>query len=88
MPYCGECKKECEIIIVDFGIGTYECYGYCGVDSRPADVSNCCEAEVFEDKECTKRFEFEPEPPEPDWPHPDDDETQMLQEIEVDKAAR
>lgn len=50
--FCGECKKECSPIVVDFGIGPYEFWGAKYVDSHPACVSDCCEAIVFTDEEC------------------------------------
>jgi len=52
MPYCGECKEECKVIIQDQGIGSYECHGFCGNQSVMVAVSDCCEADVFEDEEC------------------------------------
>ena len=51
--FCGECKKECSPIIVDFGIGPYEFWGGKFVDTNEQIVSDCCEAEIFEDEECT-----------------------------------
>lgn len=45
MIICKECNKECRVITVDFGIGSYEYWGAPGYDSRPADVTDCCEAD-------------------------------------------
>ena len=59
--YCGECKKECEGDWIDVGIGSYEFWGARGCDTRMVYVSKCCEGDVFEDKECTKEFEPEPD---------------------------
>lgn len=67
--YCGECKKECNVVTVDYGIGPYEFWGAKGYDSRPADVSNCCEATVYEDEE----FQYVLELPGPDDYFDEDD---------------
>lgn len=68
MPYCNECKQECKGKWVDFGIGSYEFWGARGIDTRMAFVSECCEADVFEDEECKVPFN-------PDYDlYPDDDE--------------
>ena len=58
MPYCGQCKKECSVRVVDEGIGAYEFWGSRGVDSHKVVVSNCCDAEVFENKDCTIPYEY------------------------------
>jgi hypothetical protein len=41
---CTECGQKCNVIIVDFGIGSYEYWGSRGVDSQIEVVSDCCEA--------------------------------------------
>ena len=56
MVYCGECKQECKALELDDGVGSYECHGFCGTDSRPYLASDCCEAPVFEDEECTREY--------------------------------
>jgi hypothetical protein len=48
--WCSECKKPCEVELVDDGIGPYEFWGMKGVDRRMVAVSDCCEADpVHED---------------------------------------
>ena len=56
--FCGECGEECNAIIGDFGIGAYEYWGCRGVDIRLAAVSNCCEADVFEDEAKTRMIDI------------------------------
>jgi len=46
-PYCAECGKPCQGEFADFGIGSYEFWGFKGNDSRRVFVSECCEAEVY-----------------------------------------
>jgi hypothetical protein len=41
---CTECGQECNVIIIDFGIGAYEYWGATGIDSQIDAVSDCCEA--------------------------------------------
>jgi hypothetical protein len=48
-PFCGSCRQPCEVIEVDFGIGSYEYWGSRGYDSRVEAVSNCCEETAYED---------------------------------------
>lgn len=55
MIICKECHTQCQVITVDFGIGSYEYWGAPGVDIQLAEVSNCCEAD-YEDLDA-------PEPP-------------------------
>ena len=45
--YCSECKKPCETVELDFGIGAYEFWGAPGVDSNIQEVSTCCEGDVW-----------------------------------------
>lgn len=44
---CSSCKEPCEVIVVDFGIGHYEYWGFPGYDQQIEVVSNCCEAPVY-----------------------------------------
>lgn len=46
--WCASCKKPCEAEAQDVGIGAYEFWGAPGNDSRTAEVSDCCEAELLE----------------------------------------
>ena len=48
MITCSACGEPCGVVTVDFGIGAYEYWGAPGYDSRPAQVSNCCEADYEE----------------------------------------
>ena len=41
---CTECGEECNTIIIDYGIGSYEYWGAKGVDIQIEAVSDCCEA--------------------------------------------
>ena len=41
---CPDCGKECQVIVVDQGIGWYEYWGAKGFDFRPEVVSDCCQA--------------------------------------------
>ena len=59
MPYCGDCKEECNAKKVDFGIGPYECHGFRGVDVCIGYVSDCCEGDLFEDEDCTDEYHAE-----------------------------
>ena len=49
--FCKECKRECELITIDEGIGSYEYWGAPGYDSKIFTGSNCCETEVM-DEDC------------------------------------
>lgn len=51
--YCGACKEPCEGQFLDFGIGPYEFWGAKSCDIDIHWVSECCEADIYEDKECT-----------------------------------
>lgn len=44
---CMSCGDECREARVDFGIGPYEYWGDRGVHHDYANVSDCCEAEVY-----------------------------------------
>ena len=44
---CSDCKEPCEVVILDFGIGSYEYFGALGNDVKLDAVSNCCEAPVY-----------------------------------------
>jgi hypothetical protein len=48
-PFCGACGCHCEIRIEDFGIGSYEYWGFKGVHKDLRVISKCCEEEVFND---------------------------------------
>lgn len=50
MPWCKECKQECDVIDVDFGIGAYEYWGAKGVHVDIQAVSDCCEGDWTEDE--------------------------------------
>ena len=58
MPYCGECKQECTPVAEDQGVGSYECHGYRGVHHDWCLVSDCCDAEVYLDEECTRLYDY------------------------------
>jgi hypothetical protein len=62
-PFCGCCGEPCSTKTIDEGIGSYEYWGAKGVDSRKANVSQCCEAELFNDPYLTTSYEFS----EPDY---------------------
>lgn len=57
--YCEACRQPCEVEVVDYGIGSYEYWGYNGVNSSLCAVSTCCEATVFEDEELTRPISVE-----------------------------
>jgi hypothetical protein len=63
MILCRECNRECRVVTVDFGIGSYEYWGATGYDSRLEQVSNCCEADYYnpEDEEPFNEEEVAPE---------------------------
>lgn len=39
---CGECGKECDSLVVDYGIGPYEFWGARGWHTDKQLVSSCC----------------------------------------------
>ena len=45
---CDECGEECDAYAEDVGIGAYEFWGACGVDSRIEWSSRCCDAPVHQ----------------------------------------
>mgnify|MGYP001586084147 CR=1 FL=1 len=59
--FCGECKHPCKAKVFDYGIGPYEFWGQRCVDTRESLVSDCCEASVYTDEECTQSFTLEDE---------------------------
>ena len=63
MILCRACNRECRVITVDFGIGAYEYWGAPGYDSRPEQVSDCCEYDYYnpEDEEPVNEEEVAPE---------------------------
>ena len=46
--FCCTCGADDEGHEVDFGIGSYECHGYRGIDKQLALVSHCCEASIMD----------------------------------------
>lgn len=44
---CEGCGRECDIVDVDYGIGSYEYWGFRGVHHQYAPGSSCCGEEVF-----------------------------------------
>ena len=44
---CEECHEPAEGILIDEGIGAYECHGARGVHHAYARVSECCHAPVI-----------------------------------------
>lgn len=47
---CANCGFECEVIVIDVGIGAYEYWGAREVDSRLEVVSDCCEDDALDDR--------------------------------------
>ena len=47
--YCSYCNQECEVEVVDEGIGAYEYWGATGVDVRLVEVSSCCGEDVTDE---------------------------------------
>jgi len=41
---CTACDEPCNVITINFGIGSYEFWGAAGVDKQIEAVSDCCEA--------------------------------------------
>jgi len=60
--YCGDCRNECDQVLVDMGIGHYEFWGRRGVDTCKQWVSNCCEAIVYHDEALTIEEDNVPDP--------------------------
>lgn len=46
--FCTDCGKECRIILIDEGIGSYEYWGQKGVHHDYRRASYCCEADVLD----------------------------------------
>jgi len=46
--WCSHCKKPCDIIGIDNGIGAYEFWGHKGRDVQIDAVSDCCEEPVLD----------------------------------------
>ena len=44
--FCPNCGDECSGILIDVGIGPYEYWGSCGVDTQLVWVSPCCEEDL------------------------------------------
>jgi hypothetical protein len=47
--YCTFCNEECEVNIVDEGIGAYEYWGSKEVDIKLVEVSACCGEDVTDE---------------------------------------
>lgn len=47
--FCGACGEPAVPVRRDFGFGAYECHGSTGVHRDIRTVSECCEAELFDD---------------------------------------
>lgn len=56
--YCGECRKECQTVERDFGIGSYEFWGAPGVHKNIHTVSECCDGDIYADPELEEAIEF------------------------------
>jgi hypothetical protein len=61
MPYCGECQQECRAVVRDFGAGKLDIGGRTVYDSQKALVSDCCDADLFEDEELSQAFDVSPD---------------------------
>lgn len=55
--YCGECRKECDWQLLDYGIGGYEFWGARGCHTNMQTVSTCCEGDVYADPELEEQVE-------------------------------
>ena len=51
--FCSNCKKPCKGTNVDFGYGVTEFWGSVSNDVNIQYVSQCCEDEMFYDKDLT-----------------------------------
>lgn len=85
MPYCKECKCECEGEWVDFGIGSYEYWGARGNDVQWHYVSKCCEGDVCEDEECKVSYDPPSMYGDEGDDYPDEDDMRDKQEENMDK---
>ena len=47
---CSQCKEQCNVTLIDLGIGPYEFWGQPGVHEDMCVVSTCCEADVYGDE--------------------------------------
>lgn len=47
--WCSDCKKPCDAVEMDHGIGYYDFHGRQGHDTHKVWVSTCCEAELLFD---------------------------------------
>jgi len=61
--FCRECKKEVDVVIEDFGIGSYEYWGDKGTDVRLEPVCVECEEQMSDED-----IDYFP-PDEPDFYH-------------------
>lgn len=46
--YCSGCGNECDTIVADFGIGSYEYWGNMCSHTDYREVSKCCEADAYD----------------------------------------
>ena len=67
--WCGSCKEECDAHVEDQGIGHYEFWGATGHDSRICYVSDCCDAAVYDDRDCRIESEIPCKEDEYDYEH-------------------
>lgn len=60
---CKACGEPCNVVLIDFGIGSYEFWGAQGTDIQIEAVSDCCEDTVVDDdnKEITVQMVKEEE---------------------------
>lgn len=56
--FCGECGNECDFVEIDTGIGAYEFWGAKENHSVLERVSDCCEADLFEDEELEQYYRY------------------------------
>ena len=45
---CSHCKKECDVVLIDEGIGCYEFWGFGGRHIDLRESSSCCGEDVEE----------------------------------------
>jgi len=45
---CTKCYEACNVVVADFGIGSYEYWGATGTDIQIEVFSDCCEAPVLD----------------------------------------
>lgn len=52
---CAACGQPAEVIEEDQGIGPYEFWGACGVDTRIVEVTSCCSSHLVDNSMANKR---------------------------------